>query len=178
MAENLAATADKSASAQAPVMSPEIEALNAKWEERFKGLQRVIAEKDTALSTYQAKLEETELATLSPDERFTRQQSKLAEENRRLRAQLEMQELRKDYGTEFDLYAGLLEKSTAKEQLDFAKAFIASLGKAATDGEPNIPDIDMNNPMRPAEDGIRLPDGSLMNEAIADRLLQAASARR
>lgn len=177
MPETLAPKADGSDSAQAPAMSPEIEALNAKWEERFKGLQRVIADKDNLLSGLAQKLEETEQATLSPDERLTRQQTKLAEENRRLRAQLEMQALRKDYGAEFDLYSGLLEKATAKEQLDFAKAFIAGLSKTSTPTEETVevPDVDMNNPMRQPTEGIRLPDGSLMNEAIADRLLQAAS---
>ncbi len=178
MPETLAPKADGSASASAPAMSPEIEALNAQWEERFKGLQRVIAEKDNALISYAQKLEESELATLSPDERFTRQQSKLAEENQRLRAQLEMQALRKDYGKEFDLYSGLLEQKTAKEQLDFAKAFIASLTKDSQSGDPVIPDVDMNNPMRQPGEGVRLPDGSLMTEEIADRLLNASSPRR
>jgi len=178
MPENLAPQGDAGASAEAPAQSPEIAALNKQWEERFKGLQRVIAEKDGALQTFAQKMEENELAALSPDERFSRQQTKLAAENQSLRAQLEMQELRKEYGKEFDLYSGLLKYGTAKEQLDFAKAFIADLaGKAADPGDVDVPDVDMNNPMRKAGEGVRLPDGSLMNEEIADRLLKASSHR-
>ena len=176
MSDELAA---QDASAEAPVTS-EIEKVKAQYEDRLKGFQRLVAERDSSLAAIQSRLEEQELSSLSPDERYVAREKKLTEENNRLRAQLELDSLKKDYGAEYELYSGLIEKKTAKEQLDFAREWVTRLAPKAEapDAGANVPDVDMNNPMRTAPEGIRLSDGSLMTEEIADRLLRATKTLR
>jgi hypothetical protein len=60
-------TSDSASAPAAP--SPEIEKVREEFESRFKGLQRVIAEKDEVLSKAQAELKELKTAGLSEDER-------------------------------------------------------------------------------------------------------------
>lgn len=179
MPDQLAAQgAGTDASGKPPVApSPEIEKINAQFEERLKGMQRVIAEKDTRLAEALARLDQLESAGLPPDEQLQRRERKLAEENQALRAQLELAQLRKEYGKEFDLYEGLLQKQTAKEQLEFAREFLATLApaKAPEEPTPEVPDVDLNNPMRRPVEGVRLPDGSIMTDEIADRILSVMS---
>ncbi len=179
MPDQLAAQgAGADASGKPPVAAnPEIEKITTQFEERLKGMQRVIAEKDTRLAEALARLDQLESAGLPPDEQLQRRERKLAEENQALRAQLELAQLRKEYGKEFDLYEGLLQKQTAKEQLEFAREFLATLAPKEPEkpAAPEVPDVDLNNPMRRPAEGVRLPDGTIMTEEIADRILSAFS---
>lgn len=178
MTDQLAARGEGTdASASAPVApTAEIEKVTAQYEDRLKGFQRMVAEKEKQASDLAARLEELESADLPADERFARRESKLASENAALKAQLEMAELRKEYGKEYDLYTGLLSKSSAKEQLDFAREFIANLAPQTPDSSPSapdVPDVDMNNPMRKQGEGVRLSDGTILTDDIADRILNS-----
>jgi uncharacterized damage-inducible protein DinB len=70
MTQELAGQFAQSASASAPAQANnDIESVRREFEERFKGLQRVIADKDQALEARNQELFQLKTASLSEDER-------------------------------------------------------------------------------------------------------------
>lgn len=169
-----AAQGQEPAVSQEPgAQNPEIVALEARlmkqFDDRAKGFQRALAEKDQEIAQYRAKLAEQELAGLAPEERTARALQKLQEENAQLRAQQELVQLASEYGDDtIGLYRSLLGAGSAKDQLELLKGFSGKPATAPaeeTEGDEEIPDVDMNNPVRPPI------SGDVMNDAVADRIL-------
>lgn len=160
--------------------SPEIEALRASlvaemsatFDKRVSGFQRAIGEKDTVISTLQSQLEALQSASLSPDERATLAQEKLAAENAQLRAQIELNQLGSEYGDDIlSTYRQLLDAGSAKDQLELLKSIRTPATSAAPVPPVVVPDVDPNNPLRTPGAGLRLDDGSLLTDARADQIL-------
>jgi hypothetical protein len=149
--------------------------LSAEFEKRLTGFQRLVSKKDEALEAAMREIEELKTAGLSEDEREQLQVTKMREENQRLQAQNELLRLGGEYGDVMPYFERLLAGSSAKEQLEVMREF-ASLkaqaqGEPDPDPDPEIPDIDLNRPMRQPVQGVVLPDGTVMNDELADRIL-------
>ena len=152
-------------------------------DERIKGFQRLVAERDRKLQEaeakvqqIEAKLDEQRLAGMTDEERGTLVEQQRQTEIQRLRAENELLKLGIDYGTEMPLYRRLLTAPTAKDQLDIIRELVAAQGKSPTPVAPqkaaDVPEVDRTNPMRqPLVAGI--PSEGGMNDEIADRILNA-----
>ena len=189
MNDTLAGQPAGGASASAPANgSIDIEAfearLTAQFDERFKGLQRVIAQKDDLLTAVTEELNQFKTAGLSEEEREQLESDKLRAENQRLMAQIELNELAGKYGDEMSSFQRLLAAPTAEEQLEIMREFRASALAAAAPSAPaatvvedemDIPDVDFNRPIRTVTSGQQLADGTYMTDELADRLLGSVS---
>lgn len=171
---NATPAVEENVSASAPVpASPEIVALEARltaaFDKRVAGFQRTISEKEKANAALSSQLEALSSAALSPDERAEAAQKKLANENAQLRAQIELHELEGEYGDVMSTYRQLLGAGSAKDQLELIKAL--SHPTPVVTPEVVVPDVDLNNPQRFPEAGVRLDDGTILTDSIADRIL-------
>ena len=101
MTEELATQAAQEVSANAEASAEkgttEIENVRTEFEARFKGLQRVIAEKDEALQRYTTELSELKTAGLSEEEREQLKQTELKQRLDQLARENELLKLSKDY---------------------------------------------------------------------------------
>lgn len=152
----------------------------AEFDERFKGMQRLIAERETALKARDEELEELKIAGLTEEEREQFTESKKDRELKDLRMQLDLRDLEKVYGAEMPAYQKLLKAQSAEEQLETIREYAKSLAPtapASTAGDPDIPEVDLNRPARQPLEGLTLPDGTVMTDALADQILAAGRPR-
>lgn len=167
MNDDLAGLSDVSSDEPADDIESRLAALEAKYEDRIKGFQRLLAGRDAEKDALQAKLEEIQSAGMPDDERLALREKKLLEENERLKTQLEFKDLASEYGEEFPIFEKLLNAPSAKDQLEALRELRAA-AKAAETPKPSSSGVDMNNPRRSAP----LPstaDG--MTDDLADRIL-------
>lgn len=165
---------------EAPVVSgtPDIETLKAEYEERIKGFQRLVSEKERAAMEAQRAAEEARLAALPEDERAEILDKKVQQELSALRTENELLRLRSDYGDVMDAYDRILKAPTAKDQLELLRGLMAQAQPASAPTAPSQQasepaPVDMNNPMRPPVEGVTLSDGTVMDHEIADRILNS-----
>jgi hypothetical protein len=169
VADALATQGEDAASSSATATaSPEIEKLKAEYEERFKGMQRLISERERTLADLQRKQSDLELASLPDGERAIAMSRRADEELARLRAENELLKLRNEYPNEVPAFEKLLKATTPKDQLDILREL--ARGMAASDKAPEPPDVDPNNPMRTPSEGAF----GEMTDELADRILKAA----
>jgi len=180
MPDPLAGQDGSDASADAPVTltAADIEKvkaeLQAEFEDRAKGFQRLISERDDKLAAHARELEELKTSGLSEDEREQLAQDKLRLENEALRGRLELSELAGQYGDEMPFYQRLLSGKTAEEQLKVLRELrTPAAPEVEVEKTAEIPDTDPNRPMRTPMEGTILADGSVMNDTIADRILNS-----
>ena len=174
MTQELAGQLPQGASAAAPAQANnDIESVRREFEERFKGLQRVIAEKDQALEARNQELFQLKTASLSEDERAQLEVTRIKDENERLGKELELVKLGQAYGEELPIFQQLLAAESAEDQL---KVLRALRGGPAGNSQPtapgpdvDVPDINQTNPMRSDVGGNA--DG--MNGDIAERILSS-----
>jgi len=148
------------------------------FDERAKGFQRLLAGRDETIKALSEQLDELKTAGLSEDERVQLREQRLAEENEKLRTELELLELSREYGDEYPIFRELIDAPTAKDQLEairkMRKASVPAPSPApAEEPETSLPD--MNNPMRGTDGWGFLPDGTPMSDDLADRLLKSVS---
>jgi hypothetical protein len=174
MTKELAGQVAQGASAEAPAqVNTDIESVRRDFEERFKGLQRVIAEKDQALEARNQELFQLKTASLSPDERAQLEVTRIKEENDRLAKELELVKLGQAYGEELPIFQQLLNAESAEDQL---KVLRALRGVQAGNSQPtapgpdvDVPDINQTNPMRSDVGG----NANGMSGDIAERILSS-----
>lgn len=173
---------DNSASAAAPATAaPEIEKIREEFESRFKGLQRVIAEKDDLLSKTQTELKELKTAGLSEDERAQLHQKETAAQLERLARENELLKLSRDYPDEMPVFEKLLQADSTKTQLETIREIRAAIAKAQAPDEKKenteVPDVNPTNPPRRDFGGVVMPDGTTLTDDIADRILKTFGKR-
>jgi|LakMenE18May11ns_1017448.scaffolds.fasta_scaffold9871688_2 hypothetical protein len=171
-------TSDSASAPAAP--SPEIEKVREEFESRFKGLQRVIAEKDEVLSKAQAELKELKTAGLSEDERAQLHQKDLSEQLDKLSRENELLKLSREYPDEMPVFEKLLQADSTKTQLETIREIRAAIAKAQTPAkqeETEVPDVNPINPPRRDFGGVVMPDGTTLTEDIADRILKTFGKR-
>lgn len=171
-----------SASASAPaVAAPEIEKIREEFESRFKGLQRVIAEKDDLLSKTQTELKELKTAGLSEDERAQLHQKETAAQLEKLARENELLKLSRDYPDEMPVFEKLLQADSTKTQLETIREIRAAIAKAQAPDEKKesteVPDVNPTNPPRRDFGGVVMPDGTTLTDDIADRILKTFGKR-
>lgn len=170
MPDGLATQDGDTAPASAPATaSPEIEKLRAEYEDRFKGMQRLLSDRERTLADLQRRQSDFELASLPEHERATAMSRRAEEELARLRAENELLKLRTEFPDEVPAFEKLLKATTPKEQLEVLRE-LAKRQAVADAKSPEPPDVDPNNPMRSYEEGAF---GDMTDE-LADRILNAA----
>lgn len=147
------------------------------WEARFKGLQRTLSEKDRAVSDLQKQMEDLRMSSLSEDEREAFARRREADEVAALRAENELLKLAAEpkYASVYAPFSRLLKAQTAQEQLDILGELLAPKSDSAPAREPETAPVDPNNPRRSSAVGTTLPNGQVMNDELARRILEAAS---
>lgn len=170
---------ESGASADAPAASgmdieARLAALEAGYEERIKGFQRLLANRDQEKSALERELKELKTADLSEDERVQLTLAELQEEKDRLETELELVKLGSKYQDEMPLYQKLLGAQTAEEQLEFLRSLRSSGAAPAGKAPAESSDLDLNNPRQSAPAGMILPDGTMMTDELAERILKGA----
>lgn len=163
--------AGQSSASTGAVTGNDIESVRREFEERFKGLQRVIAEKDQALEARNAELFQLKTASLSEDERAQLEVARIKEENDRLAREVELMKLAQTYGEELPIFQQLLSAESAEDQLKVLRAIRSAqaANSQPTGAAPDVdvPDINQTNPMRSDVGG----SASGMTGDIAERIL-------
>jgi len=133
----------------------DIDSLKAQYEERLKGLQRVVSEKDKVIAERVKRERELELQALPPDERYSRLEEEYQRDLREARTELELIRLE----SKFDTVAGGVEETTEP----------SGSTKPAT--------VDRNPGDRASGRGVVMADGRVMDDTFADRILGAFKKR-
>lgn len=159
--------------------------LMASFDERAKGFQRLISEKDKENAALMEKLQELSLAGLSEEEREELEDRAKDTRIEELEARLELQALAKDYGTEMPYFERLIDAASTEDQLKVMREFAEALKpapqaqpEAPIEPEVDVPDVDLNRPMRRFTPGVVGPDGKAMTDELADRILGSMTGRQ
>lgn len=183
MPDPLAGTAPDDASAVAPV-APETDIekiIEERISARIAGFQRLVSAREEEALALRRELDDERLASLPEDERASITEERKDKRIRELEAQVELNQLAGSYGEEMPYFTRLLSGESAEDQLkvmrEYATARLAQANPAPVivpDPVVDVPGVDLNRPLRPSQgEGTRLPDGTLMTEADADRILGA-----
>jgi len=171
--DDLAGQQESDAPASAPAAnSADIEKIRREFDERFKGMQRLVADKDRALADAQRQLENAALERLPDDDRAKALLERERAETAKIRNAYELLLLKDEYPDELPAFQKLLAGKTPKEQLDILRELRKGPSSAPA-ANPEPPDVDPNNPMRTPPDE-ELFDGEPMNNELADRILKGA----
>lgn len=153
--------------------------IRAEYEDRFKGLQRVIGAKDERLSAFETELQQLKAASLTPEELAELQEQEKDRRIADLESQLELRDLSVQFPDEMPHFQRLLAAESAEEQLQALRAYrealtsaAAGTGAPAQDPELDVPEVDPNNPRRPLSTA-----GMEMDNDIADRILASFGRR-
>lgn len=146
-------------------------------EERVKGFQRIVSEKDQSIADLQRQLK---TASMSEEER---EQLAVKEEQDRIEALALENELLK-LGQQYPTEVGIVQKMLAGQSVsDYVAALHEALAatKAPTpEPEQEVSDVDRNNPpatpvtRSAGADMISLPDGSFITVAQGEEILRQA----
>lgn len=181
--------AGQTAEEQAPAATPpavsesDIEArLTAQFEERMKGFQRMVAEKDSKLQAAERRARDLEMSGMTQDERDAAEWETMQTEVERLRQENLLLSKQNEFPSEVAVLRRLHSAANYDEQLlvlrELAKAAAAVTPQApAAEPELEVPNVDPNNPASPLAPGTRI-DGMEMNESLADRILGSISSLR
>jgi vacuolar-type H+-ATPase subunit I/STV1 len=175
--ELAALLAEETAPAAPPPVDPagEIERPKSDADERIKGFQRLVSEREKELETekqaraaLEKRLEALELAGMSDTERssfLTQQQSSEVD---RIRQENELLKLRLKNPDVAEPYERLLNARTVDEQIEILRSLFNPKTQTQADEEP-VSDVDRNNPIT-ANFGVS--DGDFLDDARAEDLLQ------
>lgn len=163
------------APAEAPVtpVVPDIEKVRAEMEERIKGFQRLVSERDAELARLRQVDEERRIATLPEDERMAYEQSRYQKEVERLRMENEVLRAAQKYPTVFPKYDALMKAASAEEQIALLASWespVAPPSPTETAATPPAP-VDKNNPAQGRSKTV--VDGYEMDDSIAASLLKS-----
>ena len=145
-------------------------------EERVKGFQRIVSEKDQSIADLQRQLK---TASMSEEER---EQLAVKEEQDRIEALALENELLK-LGQQYPTEVGIVQKMLAGQSVqDYVAALHEALASKAPEKEPEqeVSDVDRNNPpatpvtRSAGADMISLPDGSFITVAQGEEILRQA----
>lgn len=190
MTDPLAGQVPEGASAETPPAAPpsDIEArlaqmkqeLEQQFEERAKGFQRALNEKETALQKAQREAQELRMSTMSEDEKAEAQWQQMETEVERLKRENALLQLAGEYPEEMPEFQKILNASSPKEQLDLIRALRKAQQATPTppatpaEGTPDVPPVDLNNPTTYQNfgDGTVRYNGQPVTEEWADRVLK------
>lgn len=155
--------------------SPEIETLRAEMERRIAGLQTAINRANAQRDAAESQLDELKTSGLSEDEKAQRALQKAQQRAAELEAKLALVQLGSKYGDVMPVYEQLIAADNAEDQLKFLQNLVK--GVPAGSEPPAAPaassGIDRNNPPTKQGDFITLPNGQVMDDAYAERILKS-----
>lgn len=163
-------------------MTPQI---NTLLDKRVSGFQQMLAQKDEALQESQQRLREFEIAGLSEDERSALQQQERDAEIERLRLENELFRLQEQHPRGATIYRRLLEPGlTAQQQVALLDELLGQQQSSAAPAPSPTPPaptpeaggtvpVDRNNPAHSLGSDVEvLPNGEIMTDEVADRILR------
>ena len=126
------------------------------------------------------------MSGMSEDEKSQMQWQQTNEELARLRQENALLSLGAEYPEELPEFRKILDASTPKEQLDLIRALRKQVAAAPSpqappaEGEPAIPQVDLNNPPASQNFDPKAPtyNGQPMTEDWADRILRSVQRMR
>ncbi len=155
--------------------------INTLLDKRVAGFQQMLAAKDATIEEERSKLREFEVAGLSEDERSALAQQERDEEVDRLRLENELFRLQEQHPKGASIYRRLIEPGlSAQQQVALLDELIAGAGEPAPSPTPpatpevrdTVP-VDRNNPVHAVPGDVEvLPNGEIMTDEIADRILR------
>lgn len=156
-----------------PPTTPDIEKMRAEMDERIKGFQRLISERDAELARLRQADEERRIATLPEDERAAYEQTRYQKEVERLRMENEVLQAALKYPTIFPKYDALMKAPTAEEQIKLLASWESPVAPPSpTEVEAPAPaPVDRNNPAQSRNR--TLVDGMEMDDTIAKSILSS-----
>lgn len=172
-----AGTPDAGAADIEKIRQEAIAKANADAEERIKGFQRLIAERDTRERELTRQLEEQRIAALPDSDREMELARRRDQEVDRLRAENELLKLMPEFPDVFPDFQRLLAASDSKAQLEFLRKLKQPQASTPPTQAPAPASVDPNNPAG-IESGLILSDGTPMSADLAERVLRSASRLR
>lgn len=148
--------------------------ITAQMDERVKGFQRVIGEKDSRISELERELK---TASMSEDERAQFDAQREQEQLEQIMLENELLRLGREYPNEVSLLEKLLNADSVTDYATILhEAFSAA--SAAGEAETKVPDVDRNNPpaINPSTAGadmVQTPAGVMTREAALEILRKA-----
>jgi hypothetical protein len=154
--------------------------LTREYDERIKGFQRQVSERETELRRLREQEEHNRLAAMPDDERMAYERSRTDEEVQRLRTENEVLRMSQKYTTVMDKYRALMDAKSVEEQFQLLDTWLkATTPSAETDeDEPAEParskpaPVDRNNPVKPRTVDV---GGYQMDDNIAQRILKSVA---
>lgn len=177
-------TVDAGAPAATPPAPSEadIEArLNAKFDERVKGFQKLLDEQQRARQQAEQQLAELQASGMSEDEKAELQWNSLQEKVSQLQTENALLSLQSKYPEEMPIFKSLLDGTSPEEQLQVIRALRVAnkaAAEAESDDEPDVPNVDPNNPLPVSQPSGPVFNGKQMDEDWADRLLASVKRMR
>jgi hypothetical protein len=175
------------ASAETPAAPPvDIETLKAQvkaelaadYDKRISGLQTALNRKDEEAKRAIEKARELERSGMSQDEIDAQEWQSLQDQNAALARKVQILELSGQYGDLVPLYQQMLEAPDVKTQLELLASLRKQQAQAEAptqtpppETEPDIPDIDPNNPSTPLPQGSFMANGQVMTDEAATSIL-------
>jgi hypothetical protein len=155
----------------------DIDTLKAQYEERIKGLQRVVSEKDKAIAERAKRERELELQALPPDERYSRLEEEYQKDLREARTELELMRLESRFTKAMPLYKKLVSMETVEAQLEYLESLGGGVEESDSQESGVKPASVDRNPANRIGRGTVMADGRVMDDTFADRVLGAFKKR-
>ena len=156
----------------------DIDSLKAQYEERLKGLQRVVSEKDKVIAERVKRERELELQALPPDERYSRLEEEYQRDLREARTELELIRLESKFGKAMPLYKKLIAMESIEDQLAYLDTVAGGVEETTEpSGSTKPATVDRNPGDRASGRGVVMADGRVMDDTFADRILGAFKKR-
>ncbi len=147
-------------------------------DERVKGFQRIISERDTRLADLERQLK---TASMSEEEREQLSLRERDEEREQLALENQLLKLGQQYPTEVGIVQKMLSGQSVEEYVAALHEAIAGLKAPEKEPEQEVSDVDRNNPptipvaASAGADMITLPDGRVITREQGLALLREAS---
>lgn len=163
--------------------------LTGEFDTRFKGFQKILADRDSKVEELRTMLTELKTADLSDDERAQLERESIEQERAALAAERELLSLQSDFPEETEIYRKVLEQPTAKDQISLLREWRQAAAQqnqqpdpASDDGGAQEPSnqsaIDPNNPAVQTTDGMDYDSQFESDPSLADKILRAGRLQR
>jgi|WetSurMetagenome_2_1015567.scaffolds.fasta_scaffold476350_2 hypothetical protein len=170
----LDASVDTPAESPATDSVPDIEKVRTQYEERIKGFQRLVSEREQELVRLREQEERARISALPDDERTAYERSRAEEELSRLRTENEVLRMGSKYQSVYDKYEALMRAKTVEEQFQLLDGWLKPPAPSAdadeTEAHEKPAPVDKNNPVK--QKATMVGDYQ-MDETIAKRLLSS-----
>jgi Skp family chaperone for outer membrane proteins len=157
--------------------------LSSEFEDRIKGFQRLVSDKEKEAKRLQDELKEARMSGMTQDEKEALEWEQMQQENAQLKARMALLELQRDYPDEVPLFEQMLAASSPKDQLEMLRKLRSAQANPAAPATPPTtpadggvaPPVDPNNPrsaLPVATPGSPSVNGVPMTDELASQIFQ------